>query len=230
MFTPHQVSCVTCHVSCVMCHMSCVTCHVSCVTFHLSPVTCHLSHIILFSFIFLLKKKIYKYPLEEMDKVVDLVGEGSVINGAYPVQFSSAALYSGQLSSSHALCTLQDNLVSLNRGLIYFLIITFHALALSNMSLPIFRNTFFQLLYLFKFQVSDYQVPIRPFIQALVCYHRCLILLDVVYLLLCFKCLQVVFKLYVIFSEGHVFIISMGLLTTNQTGQVSFDFQQYCFE
>ena len=29
MFTPHPVSCVTCHVSRVTCHVSPVTCHVS---------------------------------------------------------------------------------------------------------------------------------------------------------------------------------------------------------
>ena len=64
-----------------MCHVSSVTCHVSPVMCHVSPVTCHLSHVI-FLFIFLDKKK---YPLEKMDKVVELVGGGSVINGAYPV-------------------------------------------------------------------------------------------------------------------------------------------------
>ena len=41
------------------CHMSYVTCHVS-------HVMCHMSHLVL-------------------DKVVELVGGGSVINGAYPV-------------------------------------------------------------------------------------------------------------------------------------------------
>ena len=48
----------------VMFHVSCVTCHVSCVTCYMSRVTCH--------------KKI-------MDKGVELVGQGSVINEAYPV-------------------------------------------------------------------------------------------------------------------------------------------------
>ena len=33
MFTPHNMSHVTCHVSCVTCHVSHVTCHVSHVTF-----------------------------------------------------------------------------------------------------------------------------------------------------------------------------------------------------
>ena len=47
----------------VMCHMSCVTCHVS-------GLTCHL---------------IKKY--KKVDKVVELVGGGSVINRAYPVYF-----------------------------------------------------------------------------------------------------------------------------------------------
>ena len=36
MFTPTDMSHVTCHVSCVMCHVSRVKCH-------LSPVTCHMS-------------------------------------------------------------------------------------------------------------------------------------------------------------------------------------------
>ena len=60
MFTPHQVSHVRYQVSCVTCHghMSRVTCQVSC-------VRCHMSY-----------------------KVVKLVSGGSVINGAYPVQFS----------------------------------------------------------------------------------------------------------------------------------------------
>ena len=52
-----QVSCVTCHVSHVMCHMSCVTCNIFCC----------------YNFFF------------SSDKVVKLVGGGSVINGAYPV-------------------------------------------------------------------------------------------------------------------------------------------------
>ena len=47
MFTPHPVSCVTCHVSPVTCHLSHVTCH-------MSPVTCHLTHVIL---IFCYQKK-----------------------------------------------------------------------------------------------------------------------------------------------------------------------------
>ena len=46
------------------------------VTYHVSRVTCHVSHVI-----FLSKKK---------DNVVELVGGGSVINGAYPVLFKKA--------------------------------------------------------------------------------------------------------------------------------------------
>ena len=64
MFTPSNMS----HV---MCHMS----HVRC---HLSRVTCNMSK--KFKTIFIERKKI--------DKMVELVGGGSVINGAYPVQFS----------------------------------------------------------------------------------------------------------------------------------------------
>ena len=45
-------------------HVSHVTCHVSCVTCHMSHVMCN------FSF---------------LDKTVEPVGGGSVINGAYPV-------------------------------------------------------------------------------------------------------------------------------------------------
>ena len=57
--TTCHMSHVACHMSCVMCHMSHVTCHVSCVTFF----------ILFFS----------------SDKVVKLIGGGSVINGAYPI-------------------------------------------------------------------------------------------------------------------------------------------------
>ena len=56
-----------------MCHTSRVTCHMSRVTCHLSPVTCNF-------FFSNLKKK--------LDKVVELVGGVSVINGAYPVKFN----------------------------------------------------------------------------------------------------------------------------------------------
>ena len=49
---------VPCHVSRVTCHMSHVTCHMSCVTFYLF-------------FLF-------------FEKVVKLIGGGSVINGATP--------------------------------------------------------------------------------------------------------------------------------------------------
>ena len=61
-FTPY-------HVSCVMCHVSPLTCHVS-------PVTC-----IFFSFSL--------FYTQNWKKVVELVSGGSVINGAYPVKFSS---------------------------------------------------------------------------------------------------------------------------------------------
>ena len=44
-----------------------VTCHISHVTCHLSRVTCHMSHFFLFFY-----------------KVLELIGGGSVINGAYP--------------------------------------------------------------------------------------------------------------------------------------------------
>ena len=53
-------------------------CHVSCVMCHVSHVNCHLSHV---------NKKNYIFfnPLKKLDKVVELVGGVSVINGAYPV-------------------------------------------------------------------------------------------------------------------------------------------------
>ena len=56
-----------CHVSRVMCHVSCVLCHVSPVTY------------------FFLFKKGKKSGQQKFDKVVELVGGGSIINGAYPV-------------------------------------------------------------------------------------------------------------------------------------------------
>ena len=64
-----------------MCHVSCVMCHVSCVKCRLSPVTCQNN--------FFLHNKIYItdffLSLKKLDKVVELVGGGSVLNGAYPV-------------------------------------------------------------------------------------------------------------------------------------------------
>ena len=60
-------------------------CHVSCVTCHLSPILCHVSPVT--SLFFMLKKiHLYIYSGEEkkLDLVVELVGGGSVINGAYP--------------------------------------------------------------------------------------------------------------------------------------------------
>ena len=62
-----------------ICHVSIVTCHVSPVMCHMSHVTCHLSHVKIFFFY------IFFNPLNIFDKVVELVGGGSVINGAYPV-------------------------------------------------------------------------------------------------------------------------------------------------
>ena len=64
--------------------------HVSRVTYHVSRVTCHLSHVQKIFYIFFYKKKkkkIYFNHQKKIDKVVELVGEGSVINGAYPVWF-----------------------------------------------------------------------------------------------------------------------------------------------
>ena len=76
-FSSHSM----CHVSCVMCHMSHVPCHLSPVMCHVSCVTFHMSN-----YFFYLKKKMF-FCLKKMDKVVELVSGGSIINGAYPVQF-----------------------------------------------------------------------------------------------------------------------------------------------
>ena len=88
MFIPH-------YVSCVLFHTSHVTCYVSRVTCHMSPVTCHNVFFLKF---FIKKNNIYIYiiffSLNKLKKVVGLVGGGSVINGAYPVQFF-------QFSASH---------------------------------------------------------------------------------------------------------------------------------
>ena len=65
MFTPHNMSHVTCHMSYVICHMSTVMCHMSC-------VTCPIYFVIFIYFFYL-------------DKVVKLIRGVSVINGAYPV-------------------------------------------------------------------------------------------------------------------------------------------------
>ena len=48
-------------------------CHVSCVLCQVSRVMCHI------------KKNLFFLSLKKVDKVVELVGGGSVINGAYPV-------------------------------------------------------------------------------------------------------------------------------------------------
>ena len=55
-----------------MCHVSCVTGQLSALTCHLSPVTCQEEKN------YVEEKKINK----KLDKVVKLVGGGSVINGA----------------------------------------------------------------------------------------------------------------------------------------------------
>ena len=63
MLTPNHMSHVTYDMSCVMCQVSGVTCQVL-------RVRCHMSFFLLLLF---------------FDKVVELVGGGSVINGAYPI-------------------------------------------------------------------------------------------------------------------------------------------------
>ena len=70
----HPLTNVTCHMSWVTCHMSWVTCPVSHVTCHMSCVTSHLKYIFQFIYFF----------SSSFDKVVKIVGGGSVINAAYP--------------------------------------------------------------------------------------------------------------------------------------------------
>ena len=70
----HGAPCVTCRVSHVICRMSHVTCHMSCVMCHMSHVTCYMSHVTVYIYIYI-----------SFYKVVELIGEGSVINGRYPV-------------------------------------------------------------------------------------------------------------------------------------------------
>ena len=66
--------------------MSPVTCRLSCVTCHLSDVKIYihifssLNFLLLFLFLFL-----FLFSSKNFDKVVELGGGGSVINGAYPV-------------------------------------------------------------------------------------------------------------------------------------------------
>ena len=104
-----------------MCHVSCVTCHLSRVTCHLSHVTCHLSHV-------KKKKKLKKIKLKKitpqkiLDKVVEPVGGGSVINGAYPVYFNqlAVAVSTSMTESSNTFCIkwneFQTNIVNSYSG------------------------------------------------------------------------------------------------------------------
>ena len=64
-----------CHVSHVMCHMSRVTCHMSHVKCQKKKKKKKIMR----------KKKKKNILQKKLDKVVELVGGGSVINGAYPV-------------------------------------------------------------------------------------------------------------------------------------------------
>ena len=65
-----------------MCHVSHIMCHVSYVTCHVSPVTYHMY----FFFLQFNKKKLKKLHNKKiLVKVLELVGRGYVINGAYPV-------------------------------------------------------------------------------------------------------------------------------------------------
>ena len=68
MFTTHDVSHVTCQVSRVRCHVSGVKCH-------MSGVRCNYLFFLFTLFFFF------------VEKVVELIGGGSGLNVAYPVQF-----------------------------------------------------------------------------------------------------------------------------------------------
>ena len=77
----HPTPCVTCHISHVRCqvtgdrcHMSCVRCLMWRVMCQVSCVMCSMSHVFFSLFLF--------FPFFS-DKVVELVGIGSVINRAY---------------------------------------------------------------------------------------------------------------------------------------------------
>ena len=59
-----------------MCHVSCVTCHMSHITCHVSPVTCKNKK----NYVFIEEKK----GRTKLDKGVELVGGGSVMNGPTP--------------------------------------------------------------------------------------------------------------------------------------------------
>ena len=61
----------------------CVTCHMLHVIFHVSHVTCHMSQFFLLIFFFLFF----------LDKVVKLIGGGSVINRAYHLPLVYTFLY-----------------------------------------------------------------------------------------------------------------------------------------
>ena len=67
-----------------MCPVSHVRCQVSLVTCHVSHVMCKTSH----------EKRREKKEEKDLEKVVELVGGGSVIIGAYPVYFLLNLLYS----------------------------------------------------------------------------------------------------------------------------------------
>ena len=64
-------------------NLSCVTCQLSCFTCHMSHVKCHKKNNNISSFSY-----IYIYFFFYSDKVVKLVGIGSVIKGATPPSFS----------------------------------------------------------------------------------------------------------------------------------------------
>ena len=76
--------------------MSRVTCHMSRVTCHMSRVMCHFLFFIFFYLIF--------FP----DKVVELIGGGSVINGATPSSFP----YGLKMMSKNTLSELQPDSAS----------------------------------------------------------------------------------------------------------------------
>ena len=67
-------------------------CQIACLVMsNVSPVTCHLSSVTccmsIYIYFFFMETNLYTFKSfkKKLDKVVELVGGGSVINGAYPV-------------------------------------------------------------------------------------------------------------------------------------------------
>ena len=87
----HPTLCIMCHGSPVTCHLSRGTCHVSC-------VMCHLSHVKKqkrLNFFFTKQKQKNILSFKNLDKTMELVGGGSVINKYTAVRCSRQGLFPG---------------------------------------------------------------------------------------------------------------------------------------